>query len=521
MVHNNNTEPPPSYQDGSKVGRPDCQLWDENRRWDRRCLQVNVYNFPHGTTKMLIEHFFIQWMTHATICDHPPFIQCRIGGNGRWATLEFESAYLATRALDFNGITFLRHTLRIERPSGYIVQGPPPLTWERLLAFDEGEKTKEWIDRTDELWAYYSMADLHEWDTTYRGEHEKSLQTLIEGWWYGEGRWGESTSPDDIRSDVHDDFMTGKIPSYWFPSQVKSTEEEEEEEEEVLELFDEMLNDIGKDNDYTSSATNHSFTDKGPSEHPNTGEDDQQPDYHPTNNDVLYVATKEEKVKGGGSNHSSGELGSDIISPIKDSLELVTAVSMEESELDGRTPTCRTTSIAHPQHIRLLPPTSTWQYHPSVGVGSDQPIPRPPTNNDDVQNNKMIPSCSEITTATDPCCKRDESAAANITNISSVVGVKESVRLPWQRIPCTLRRRVARKSRGRLYVRLQQLGIELEVLTNGSNKFATAPPGHEVPHWKTNGTITFTTKVDIARYERTLADGRLDEIICHFRKRGL
>ena len=467
-------------------------------------------------------------MTHATICDHPPFVKCRINGNGMSAILTFDCEYLATRALDFNGITFLRHTLTIRRPSGYTVQCPrPSLTWDQLLAFDEGEKTKEWIEHTNMLWAHYSMADLHEWDTTYRREYEKSIQSLNEGWWYKEGRWGESTSPDDILCDVLVDmaenmpFLAESLPLCGPP--VKSSEEV------ALELFDEMLNDIGSDcaspldqNHDTAGLSvaempaipptdNHPFHYNGPP-------DDQHPEYPPLNNDELFVTMIGETVEGRGSNHSSGEFGSGRNIPlIGDSLGLVTAVSMEDSELDGMPPTS-TTSTAYSPYAKLLPPTSPWQYN------THQPIPYPSTENDNLYfttQNEEILSCSETPNDTNHVIVTDDEAAptTNTTKDICLDRVKESGRLPWPRTHHTLRRRVTRKSRGRIYVRvLQQLGVRLGVM---NDKSVRANCKRETLQWGMNGTDTFTPKVNIARIAGALAEQKLEEIICHFRKRGL
>ena len=215
------------------------------------------------------------------------------------------------------------------------------------------------------------MADLHEWDTTYRGEYEKSIQSLNEGWWYKESKWGESTSPDDILCDILVD-MAENMPllAESMPlcdSPVESTEEA------VLELFDEMLNDM--EGGCTSSldqsleiagqsvaeittipSTNNHSNDNDPSEHP----------YPPPNNDSLYVT--EEKVEGGGSNHSSGELGSGRSSTrlIGECLGLVTAVSMDDSELNGMPPpsTTNTAQYARRYHQHLLrSATPTNLYH--------------------------------------------------------------------------------------------------------------------------------------------------------------
>ena len=59
----------------------------------------------------------------------------------------------------------------------------------------------------------------------------------------------------------------------------------------------------------------------------------------------------------------------------------------------------------------------------------------------------------------------------------------------------------------------------LEVAT-GDKKSARVTSQRKKPQWGVNGS-TFTTKVDIARIEGVLADEKLEEIICHFRKRGL
>ena len=108
----------------------------------------------------------------------------------------------------------------------------------------------------------------------------------------------------------------------------------------------------------------------------------------------------------------------------------------------------------------------------------------------------------------------------NDTTNNDCDGVKASGSSSRQQARFTLRRKQKRRQQSSLYVRLKELGMELEV-SNGNKKFAAAPSEDEAPHSDTNGGITFTTKVDITRYVRALADGRLDEIICHFRKRGL
>ena len=108
-VHINNAKPPPAHQDGPEGGRHE----DETRH------RVYVTNFPQGTPEFLLEHFFIHWMVHYFICDVPPVVKCRINNSGDSAVLFFDCAYYATRALDFNGIKFLKQQLQIQRPHDY------------------------------------------------------------------------------------------------------------------------------------------------------------------------------------------------------------------------------------------------------------------------------------------------------------------------------------------------------------------------------------------------------------------
>ena len=116
---------------------------------------------------------------------------------------------------------------------------------------------------------------------------------------------------------------------------------------------------------------------------------------------------------------------------------------------------------------------------------------------------------------------RDESFAINTTNMGSLVGVTASGRLPWPRHSHTVRSRVARKSQGLIYVRvLQQLGVKLGV-KNNSYKSGRANCKRETTHWSIIVDDMFTTKVNIARIVGALADDRLDEIVCHFRKKGI
>ena len=100
-------------------------------------------------------------------------------------------------------------------------------------------------------------------------------------------------------------------------------------------------------------------------------------------------------------------------------------------------------------------------------------------------------------------------------------GVKAPGGLTQLQNRSTLRRK--RKQRlSRINVRLQQLGMNSTTLeaANGDKKSARATCQRKMLQWEVNGSI-FTTKVDIARFEGVLADGKLEEIICHFRKRGL
>ena len=155
---------------------------------------------------------------------------------------------------------------------------------------------------------------------------------------------------------------------------------------------------------------------------------------------------------------------------------------------------------------------------------SHKPLPCPPTENVGFQVttfNQKIPSCSDITTDPYHVTVREDSSATNTTNMGSLVGVTESGRLPWPRNPHTVRRRVTRKSQGTIYVRvLQQLGVKLGVM-NGSYKSARANCKRETTHWSMIVDDIFTTKVNVARIVGALADDRLDEIICHFRKKGI
>jgi len=155
---------------------------------------------------------------------------------------------------------------------------------------------------------------------------------------------------------------------------------------------------------------------------------------------------------------------------------------------------------------------------------SHHPLPCPPTENVGcyvTTLNQKIPSCSDI--IPDPYHKMvtEGSFAINTTNMGSLVGVKESGRLPWPRTSQTVQRRVARKSQGIIYVRvLQQLGVKLGVM-NYSYKSGRANCKRETTHWSIIVDDIFTTKVNVARIVGALADDRLDEIICHFRKKGI
>ena len=83
----------------------------------------------------------------------------------------------------------------------------------------------------------------------------------------------------------------------------------------------------------------------------------------------------------------------------------------------------------------------------------------------------------------------------------------------------TLRRKKKKKrQQSRLYVRLQELG--LEVVNDKSNKPEGTTNERGKIHWEMEK-APFTTKVDIARIVGALAVRKLDEITCHFRKRGL
>ena len=155
---------------------------------------------------------------------------------------------------------------------------------------------------------------------------------------------------------------------------------------------------------------------------------------------------------------------------------------------------------------------------------SHHPLPCPPTENAGFHVttfNQKIPSCSDITTDPYHITVRDDSFAINTTNTSSLVGVKESGRLPWPRNSHTVGRRVSRKLQGRIYVRvLHQLGVRLGVM-NDACKSGRANCKRETLQWGMNGTDTFTPKMNIARMAGALAEQKLEEIICHFRKRGL
>ena len=160
-----------------------------------------------------------------------------------------------------------------------------------------------------------------------------------------------------------------------------------------------------------------------------------------------------------------------------------------------------------------------------INNDSHHPLPCPPTENVgyyDTTLNQKIPSCSHI--IPDPYHKtvRNESSAINTTNTGSLVGVKESGRLPWPRNSHTVRRRVARKPQGIIYVRvLQQLGVKLGVMNN-SYKSGRANCNQEMTqHWRMDVDEVFTTKSNVARIVGALADDRLEDIIHHFRKKGL
>ena len=126
-----------------------------------------------------------------------------------------------------------------------------------------------------------------------------------------------------------------------------------------------------------------------------------------------------------------------------------------------------------------------------INNDSHHPLPCPPTENVgyyDTTLNQKIPSCSHI--IPDPYHKtvRNESSAINTTNTGSLVGVKESGRLPWPRNSHTVRRRVARKPQGIIYVARLFVGrlIFNKIVLEGGHLFfskkrrtGTAP---QVPH---------------------------------------
>ena len=113
------------------------------------------------------------------------------------------------------------------------------------------------------------------------------------------------------------------------------------------------------------------------------------------------------------------------------------------------------------------------------------------------------------------------SFAINTTNMGSLVGVKESGRLPWPRNAHTVRKRVSRNSQGIIYVRVfQQLGVKLGVMNDAYNP-GRANCKRDMMHCRMDVDDVFTTKSNVARIVGALADDRLDDIIHHFRKKGI
>ena len=176
-----------------------------------------------------------------------------------------------------------------------------------------------------------------------------------------------------------------------------------------------------------------------------------------------------------------------------------------DSELDSTPPTSTRYGTAYSQYAKLLPPTATWQHHPRVGDDAGQFIPCPPTENITKDPIRVTMSDEEAIDTTNNCLD----------------GAKESVGLPRPRIPHTSRRRKTRKSQSRIYVRVfEQLGTTLGV-TNESCKSTRANCKRETIHWRTNGPSPSPTKVNVARIVGALADDRLEDIIHHFRKKGI
>ena len=254
--------------------------------------------------------------------------------------------------------------------------------------------------------------------------------------------------------------------------------------------------------------------------HPNDGDDASQPSpCPPTKRNSLQVS--EDVVRRRGSIHNGGELelGSGSSTPlVGEWLGLSAVVSMdEEREFASHT---STGSTAYRQYARLLSPTATWQYHPRVKDDASQPL-CPPTKHDSLHvtlPNKKILSCSETF---NNLHQAPNDAPIMTTNTGSLVGVRESGRLPWPRTPHTVRRRKTRKSQSRLYVRVfQQLGVKLGVMNDTYNP-GRANCKREMMHWRMDVDEIFTTKSNVARIVGALADDRLDEIVCHFRKKGI
>ena len=58
-------------------------------------------------------------------------------------------------------------------------------------------------------------------------------------------------------------------------------------------------------------------------------------------------------------------------------------------------------------------------------------------------------------------------------------------------------------------------------VTNDTYNPGRANCKREMTHWRMNVDDIFTTKSNVARIVGALADERLDEITCHFRKKGI
>jgi len=94
--------------------------------------ELFVGNTPPGTSEMLLLQFLNGAMRRTQLCgpQETPIVNCRV--NSKFAFIELVNPETANKALNLNGIPFLRAVLKVSRPSKYAGPPLPSQTWQQL-----------------------------------------------------------------------------------------------------------------------------------------------------------------------------------------------------------------------------------------------------------------------------------------------------------------------------------------------------------------------------------------------------